>query len=81
MALNAEVLGALIQSKVAEATGNPVIGPAQVVWNAIASAIVEHITSAATVVVAQIAEAPANLSGTSIPGGIPVSGPGTGIIE
>lgn len=71
MAMNSTVLSALIKTKVEAATGYAMPAMSQVVWTAIAEAIIEHIQTAAQVTVAVT-----SVSGVTT--GVGVSGPGTG---
>ena len=73
MALNANVLANLIKTNVEAATGNPMPSISQTVWQAVADAIVQHITTAA-VVTSTVAVA--SVSGVTVGAG--VSGPGAG---
>lgn len=71
MALDPTVLADLIVANIESATSNVLPPQASVVWNAVAAAIVTHLTTAGVVVVAVA-------SVTGVTSGAGVSGPGTG---
>jgi hypothetical protein len=71
MALDPTVLANLIVTNVEAATGNVMPAVAQTVWQAVAAAIITHITTEGVVTVAV-----ASVSGVTA--GVGVSGPGAG---
>ena len=71
MALNPTVLAQLIKTNIETATGNSMPTITEGVWNAVAAAIITHLTTAGVVVVASVSGV------TTGPG---TSGPGIGTI-
>ena len=75
MALDPTVLADLIVANIESATSNVLPPQASVVWNAVAEAIVTHLTTSGVVVVTV-----ASVSGVPPGSGVSGSGAGTGTI-